>query len=428
MRAEVMMRRSIRALALSLLVQGCAHEPPAAPPSDDPYAALSALADQIQEGVRLAREAGPSRVPGGEADGAIHVVRQLLRAIDEELAWADTEHPYFVHQDTRFAKLALGNPDNLYTVVRVDDDASYRIHGVLGTTSDFAIQIYQGYPGVGRPFAALGSLDLGNLETGEDGSFDVIVSPEPPHEGNWIQMLPGTRRILVRYTYGDWNSEAAGELRIERIGSQTTRSKTPDATTVANRLEATSFYFMDALRGYLATTEAIHARMEANTLPPLRRSGDGGLTGQYTVNGHYAVDDDHALIVTTRPSDARYQGFQIGNWWFDALDYANRITSLNTEQAQLGSDGLYRFVISTRDPGVPNWLDAAGNPEGLLLLRWQGVGELGPEHQPTIELVPIGDVRARFPGDAPRIGAATRAEQITRRKAAIDRRFGLTGR
>jgi hypothetical protein len=422
------MRRSIRALALSVLALGCAHEPAGPPPRDDPYAALSALAQRIQDGARFAREAGPSRVPGGEADGAIHVVRQLLRAIDEELAWADTQHPYFVHQDTRFAKLALGNPDNLYTVVRVDDDASYRIHGVRGTSADFAIQLYQGYPGVGRPFAALGSLDLDNLELQDDGSFDVTVSPEPPQEGNWIRMLPDTRRILVRNTYGDWNSETAGELRIERIGSQNPRSRTPDAASVASRLEAASFYFMDALRGYLATTEAIHARMEANTLPPLKRSGEGGLTGQYTINGHYAIDDEHALLVTTRPSNARYQGFQIGNWWFDALDYANRITSLNTEQAHLGSDGVYRFVISTRDPGVPNWLDAAGNPEGLLLLRWQGVGELGPEHQPTIERVPFGEVRAHFPEDVPGIDAATRAKQISRRKAAIDRRFGLTGR
>ncbi len=421
------MRRSIRALAPVWLLLGCADAPQTAATDRDPYAALEALADRIKEGAQLAREAPPSQLPGGRADGAIHLVRQLLRAIDEELAWADTEHPYFVHQDTRFAKLVLGNPDNLYSVVRADDDASYRIYGVRGTSADFAIQTYQGYPGVGRPFAALGSLDLDSLEIDADGHFEVVVSPDE-HDGNWIRMLPGTRRILVRYTYGDWTSETAGELHIERIGTRGSASHPPDAATVAERIEATGNYFMDALRGYLGTVDAIHAPMSPNVLQAPKRSGDGGLTGQYTTNGHYAIDDDYALIIATRPSEARYQGFQIGNWWFDALDYANRVTSLNTRQAHLGSDGRYRFVISTRDPGVPNWLDASGNPEGLLLLRWQGVGVLSPEHQPDVKLVPVEEILDHFPSDVPRLDAAARSEQIARRKDAIDRRFGLTGR
>jgi len=420
------MTRSFCVLALGILTLGCAHT--LAPErKDDPFAALVRLADDIKEAAHFAKQAAPSAVPRGEAEGALQVIRQLLRAIDEELAWADTLHPYFVHQDTRFAKLALGNPDNLYTSVRVDDTASYRITGVRGSTADFAIQTYQGYPGVGRPFAAVGSLDVANLQVDVEGRFEVVVSPEK-HPGNWIEMLPGTRRILVRYTYGDWEHETAGELRIERIGSRGAPATPPDAATVAQRLEATSFYFLDALRGYLATTEAIHSRLPPNTLPPLRRSGDGGLTGQYTTNGHYALDSDHALIVTTRPSNARYQGLQIGTWWFAALDYANQQTSLNTQQAHLGSDGLYRFVISTHDPGVPNWIDASGNPEGLMLLRWQGVEELDPEHNARVLLVPTDEILDHFPSDVPRIDPTARAEIIARRKDAVDRRFGLTGR
>jgi hypothetical protein len=37
-------------------------------------------------------------------------------------------------------------------------------------------------------------------------------------------------------------------------------------------------------------------------------------------------------------------------------------------------------------------------------------------------------VQARFPDGTPRVNAATRAMQLVRRKQAIDRRFGLTGR
>ena len=101
------MRLRVWVLAMGLAALACAHESTTAPGrTDDPFAALTRLADDIQEAARFAQQTAPSSVPRGEADGALHVVRLLLRAIDEELAWADTLHPYFVHQDTRFAKLA----------------------------------------------------------------------------------------------------------------------------------------------------------------------------------------------------------------------------------------------------------------------------------------------------------------------------------
>jgi hypothetical protein len=167
-----------------------------------------------------------------------------------------------------------------------------------------------------------------------------------------------------------------------------------------------------------------------NSLRPLRRlsGAAGGLENQYNASGRYRLAEDEALVVTTRPSDARYQGFQIGTEWFEALDFVNQLTSLNTQQARLSSDGLYRFVISTRDPGVANWLDASGAPQGQILLRWQGVSELGPEHEPRLERVSLDRVRSLFPADEPAFGAAERRAQIAERQSAIERRYGLSRR
>ena len=112
--------------------------------AQDPYAALDRFAEQLKATTEVARNAAASELPFGRGEGALHVLRLMRRAIDEELAWADTQHPYLQVQDERFAKLALGNPDNLYLVTRVDDDAIYRITGRRGTTADFTIQVYQG--------------------------------------------------------------------------------------------------------------------------------------------------------------------------------------------------------------------------------------------------------------------------------------------
>lgn len=429
--------RSLLVISLGLMLGACRVDseparvaaPSAAADLADPYAALERLALQLDEAADTARAAEASAVPFGRGEGALHVLRLLRRAIDEELAWADTDHPYFQTQDERYAKLALGNPDNLYLVARVEDDAIYRIRGRRGTTSDFTIQLYQGYPGIHRPMQARGALGLGALQTDEEGRFEVIIGG-PPRDGNWIPLAPGSRRILVRYTYGDWKAEEAGELGIERIGTRGEAGQPVSDEVVAARIDATSAYLQDALEGYLEIVDQVYAGLEMNSLRPLRRlSGAvGGLENQYNASGRYRLADDEALVVTTRPSDARYQGFQIGTEWFEALDFVNQLTSLNTQQARLSSDGLYHFVISTRDPGVANWLDASGAPQGQMLLRWQGASELGPEHEPRVERVAFDRVRSLFPADEPVFGADARRAQIAGRQSAIERRYGLSRR
>ncbi len=431
--ASVVALAALVAAALTIVVApACrAPEPPTAGASDpgDPYAALRGLGASLARMADLAEADPASDVPHGRGEGALHVLRLMRRAIDEEIAWADTAHPFFQAQDERYAKLALGNPDNLYLVARTDDDATYRIHGRLGTTADFNVQVYQGYPGVHRPMQAHGALGLDRLETDAEGRYEIFVGG-PERASNWIPLHPGSRRLLVRFTYGDWSSEEAGEIGIERVDAGAQSAAVVDDAAVARRIRAAAAYLEDAMEGYLAVVAQVYDGLEPNALRPMRRmSGDaGGLSSQYNATGRYAVDDDHALIVTTRPSDAAYQGFQIGTEWFEALDFVNRTTSLNTRQARLSSDGRYHFVIATRDPGVANWLDASSAPRGQVLLRWQRAGELGPEHEPRLRLVPFDEVRRSLPGDEPVFTPEERRAQIVARQRAIERRYGLSRR
>ena len=276
---------------------------------------------------------------------------------------------------------------------------------------------------------AKGALGLDALVTDEAGNFEVFVGG-PSREENWIEMLPDTRRILVRFTYGDWESEEAGEIGIERVGERGTRGVPADDAEVASRILKTSAYLEDALTGYLDLVDQVYDGLEMNSLRPLRTlSGAvGGLSGQASATGRYRIRDDQALLVTTRPSDAAYQGFQIGTEWFEALDFVNQTTSLNTKQARLSSDGLYHFVISTRDPGYANWLDASGAPQGQMLLRWQRVGALDSSHEPRVELVDFDRLAEYLPEDEPRMTEAGRRDQIAARQIAIERRYGLSRR
>src|SRR5262249_1469428 len=95
---------------------------------------------------------------------------------------------------------------------------------------------------------------------------------------------------------------------------------------------------------------------------------------------------------------APYQGIQLGSMWYISLDYINHQTSLTADQARTDPDGMLRFVISERDPGVANWLECTGHRRGYMQIRWQRLSrDLGPGDGPRVEVVPFADLPAVLP-------------------------------
>ena len=80
-------------------------------------------------------------------------------------------------------------------------------------------------------------------------------------------------------------------------------------------------------------------------------------------------------MIVTVPAAGRdvapYQGIQLGSLWYISLDYISHQTSLTADQARADPDGMLRFVISERDPGVANWLELTGRRRGYVQIRWQ---------------------------------------------------------
>lgn len=203
----------------------------------------------------------------------------------------------------------------------------------------------------------------GFTKFGLDNPDNLYVSAEisdQPHEGNWLKTEPGAKIVLGRQCFSDWATQVRGEMDISRPG------------------------------------------FEGKATPPL------------TIE---------AMLVSFPPCPARYQGFQLGHrWWFHTFDYRCRQSSLNGAQARLSSDGMYHYVISANDPGVPNWLDTAGHSQALISIRWQGLGDQVPV-PPTTEIVKLANLRQYFPADEPAISAQQRCEQIAIRQKSVNRRF-----
>jgi hypothetical protein len=122
---------------------------------------------------------------------------------------------------------------------------------------------------------------------------------------------------------------------------------------------------------------------------------------------------------------APYQGIQLGSMWYISLDYINHQTSLTADQARTDPDGMLRFVISERDPGVTNWLECTGHRRGYVQIRWQRLTrELKPADGPSVEILPVADVPERLPYyEQARLTPSGYADRIAARQAAVAARM-----
>jgi hypothetical protein len=372
------------------------------------------FADAIAEAEQLICGAPHVSSPQDLAEGYEYLAGSIQASL--RLAWAyDRDFPAFVASTGPAAKMGLDNPDTLYLHAYLRDDCEYVVTGERGTTADLNFQIQNGdYTPVTVP-GNLTCFDDRELDIAPDGSFEWRLKPPP-----------GSAMLIVREVYSDWARERRGTIRIYRA-DMAGRGPAPlvDSSVAAKRYGVAGKILLSRLRTFLAFPEWFYLKEPVNTLTPPRLT-PGGLATQFSSAGHYDLADDEALIVTVPAagkSVAPYQGIQLGSMWYISLDYINHQTSLTADQAHIDQDGMMRFVISERDPGVANWLERLGHSRGYVQLRWQRLTRsLSASDGPSVQVVPFGDVHDFLPYDQ-RVTAAEWADRIAARQAACAMRM-----
>ncbi|HEX5189830.1 MAG TPA: hypothetical protein VFW16_09835 [Streptosporangiaceae bacterium] len=385
------------------------------------------FADAVLEAEKIITGAPGIQTPLDLAEGYDYLAGSIRASLT--MAWAyQRDYPFFVASTGPYTKLGLDNPDTLYFHAYLRDDAEYVVTGRRGSTADLSFQVLGGdYSPVQVP-DSLTAFDDRELDVAADGTFELRFGParpDPPR--GYFTLGAGSAMLIVREVYSDWSAEQRGTIAIRRADTAGSAPPPADTGALAKRYGVAGKILISRLRTFLAFPEWFYLRLPVNTLTE-PRSTPGGLTTQFSSVGHYDLADDQAMIVTvpaTGRDVAPYQGIQLGSMWYVSLDYINHQTSLTADQARADPDGMLRFVIGERDPGVANWLECTGHRRGYIQLRWQRLArDLRPEDGPRAEVVKIAELAERLPFyEEARITGQEYTERIAARQAAVARRM-----
>lgn len=346
------------------------------------------------------------------AEGIRYLTRILAGGIPMTMEAWDADFPQLVKFLSPRMQFGLPAADCLYLWAAVRGGETYRVHGRRGTSRLFDIETREGHT------AHLGDWKLldrsADFDINPDGTFEVILS-DTEQPGNWLRLPQGKGSIIIRQYYYDWLTEEPATIYLERVGAAyPPNPPTPDSVTEGMEL------LIDWIRGLPAAARVAvegHYTAPAGALEfvPL----DYGWADLLYGKGRYHCEPDEAVILEVVPPVAPYWGVQLVTHFWEALDWALRQASINGHQAVIDDDGVFRAVVAQRDPGVPNWLDTGGRPDGLIAARYFRA-ESTPV--PTLRTVPLSRLRDELPTSTPTITPEERQRSLRERALSVRRR------
>ena len=370
----------------------------------------------------------------GERTNAFRYLTQnLSQAFDIWLENRDTRRPYLHAFCGPTRGLGADNADCIYLQSWINDHDTYKISGNKGTARMFNIAV-QG-PWRATLHEPFGDTPFANvfgeqLETDWDGNFVLWISPEP-HPGNWMQSVPGVRKIFYRQYFDTWD-EVPASYQIERVGDDA--EDLPPAIEPAaliDSFERAGRFVRECTQDWPDTLwERFHLYDNPNVFSkhveasPTSNNSDSVDTrrGRIIEELNWDLPMDSALIIEFEcDSDAFWQ-LGACTVFGASLQYRYRQVNLTSGLSAVDPDGVTRIVFSHADPGFANWLDTQEHTHGWLLFRFM-TGRTTPELRTRV--VKFADLETELRDVATRITPEARRAELRRRRHANHRRFPI---
>jgi len=391
----------------------------------DLRSAWNSFCDRLKDGADLVLDPGRPGDDIDQAEGIRALLRRLASDVSRDLEGGDPEHPElsWFHP----FKNGQDNPDGLYQIATVDLSRTYRLSGNIGTVRYLGLSVMTTDFSEGKIEQFL-TVNGDDLQTDETGTFELLFGagpcPDNTSSAVWHALPPRRCRLMVRQFFYDWEGEEPADLHLECLepGPALSRLGPIDLTS---RLGPTADRVVD-MTAFWADFGSQHlVRGEVNSFDHVQSaqgaaSSMGGSLDQGYGQAWYRIAEGEALLLEVEIPECTYWAVQLGDVWYQSLDWWNRQSSLNGHQAVVGTDGVFRAVIAHRDPGIANWLDTTGSTQGCITYRWN---QADFQPVPTVELVAFADLANRLDDTWATITPEERSEVLRRRRRGALRRF-----
>jgi len=357
--------------------------------------------------------------------GRFEAYRALLSVIMDNylnLIYADRNRPEYLPWLGMLTNYGGPSPDFRYGIVQLEPGASYRVWGTRGHAEFVDFQQFVGWHGLKDGFKSSPSqktFESENIHVDAQGNFGFVLGPESPGHGDWWKLEPGVTTIVIREIFTDLTQKETAVFHLEKIGFNDEGPTVVPAAEAAERLRALARSFKDwAFTFKLGKT---FAKVGDNRFEEDPRFNDK--SGQNDVRFmlmRFNIPPGQALVgIWKPPAQCRYWDFSLVTDQIQSFNTGYRQISVNKSAANMGSDGLFHFVISHKDPLVANWLDLDGHSVGIVQGRAK---QCQGRDIPSVKLVAEGEIPKHLPPDIKMVTAEERAANLALRHAAYQAR------
>jgi hypothetical protein len=279
--------------------------------------------------------------------------------------WADTARPRFVDIVGPYRKWGGDNADAYYQYAPIDPARTYVVTGRTGDAVYLSLTVYGG-PSDGRYSERIvGTVNDRALAVADDGTFSIVLSPEP-HDGAWIRLEPDAVCAITRDYLADPVHGRRARWHIEALDPPTTRHE--EDADLARRFRAALTWVRDQARIAPIPLGAPNSVDEPYGVPS-QTFGWGAADAAYAM-GSYELGEDEALVLEGSSPPCAFWNVCLWNQFLHTYDYDYERVTLNGTQVRYEPDGSWRIVVARRDPGHANWISTAGHAAGRIWFRW----------------------------------------------------------
>lgn len=357
--------------------------------------------------------------PSVVAEGFDHLADQVLCWLGWSVGYPSAERPFFMRQNDLVTQWGGPNADNAYRHARIDSAKRYRISGRMHSCEEFILAMRAGFMHQER-WGTLAEHNGSDLGIGPGDEFEFFLGGDGTEPG-WLAIPEGAVMCSIREYYFDWTEEEPATFTIECLDGPEHLPRVTGEDFAAKVADAIAG--VEKSVGYWNTYMIEERAKRSDNSFHGSFAQEKGLAAARYGFCFWDLGPDDALIVESEVPDARYWSLQLYPvGWFELADPVERITSLNHRQARVSDDGRIRAVVSHRDPGVDNWLDAGGRRNGLCTLRWfWPLSDDAPG--PIARVVPVDEVWDALPAGTVRVTADERTALLDSRRRHLAWRF-----